>query len=182
MHIIRNFIISTIAVLALASTALAQGGPERQRRGNLNDAAAESFGLTEEQTEQIREIRRERPNRDSDREEMAAWREERMAKIQAVLTDEQKAKVAEVEEARESMRNFAFAAMLGLVDGQRGFGGQRGQQRGGRGFDRGRDGQGRGFAGGRGRGPQGRGNWRGRNRDNRGRSGRDGGRGPQRGR
>ncbi len=149
-------------VLAASVAAQAQGGPPGQGRGGQNavKTTTEAFGLSEEQVEQIRDIRRERPERGMDREAAEAWREEQRSKIDAVLTDEQRAKVAEIGEARETLRAYPGALMLGLVEmpgrSQRGFGsfrnqGQRGpwagrgrgsgqrpgfQSRGRRGFDR----------------------------------------------
>ncbi len=154
------------AMTLTASVAVsAQGGPPRRGGNNALEAATEAFGLTEEQVEQIREIRRERPDRGSNREELQAWRDGQQSKIQDVLTDEQKAKVAELNEARETLRALPGALMLGLVDvpnrGRQGFGFNRDQ--------------------GRGRGPQG---WRGRDAGRKGgaRFGSRGRGGPDRGR
>ena len=117
-----------IGLLALSVTAFAQRGPGNAGRGNFAEAAVEKLGLTEEQVEQIREIRRERPERGQSREEFTAWREGQQEKIQALLTDEQKGAIDELTAARESMRAYAGAAALGLVqpgDGNRGFGAWR---------------------------------------------------------
>lgn len=120
-----------IGLMALSVTAFAQRGPGSSGPGNFAEAAVEEFGLTEEQMEQIREIRRERPDRGQDREEFAAWREGQQEKIQAVLTDEQKGKLAELTAVRDSMRAYAGAAALGLVqpEGGRGFGAWQGRAR-----------------------------------------------------
>ncbi len=176
-----------VAVLVASIAAYGQDSPGNGRRGNVVEATVEAFGLTEEQVEQIREIRRERPSRGQSREEFQAWREEQRTKIQGVLTDGQKAKVAELEAAREKMQEFAGAAILGLTSAPGrwsgiGPGGRRGPQAGwrSRAGDRGRGGFRRGFRDGRGarsrgsnRGPRGKAGWRG------GRRGpdRDGGRG-----
>ena len=140
--------IAPVAALMLAASAgaLAQGGPPGPGRGGNNavQVAGEAIGLSEEQMEQIREIRRARPGRGLDQDSMQSWRDEQRAKIQAVLTDEQRAKVAELEDAMEAMRALPGAMMLGLVEapgrGQRarvsrgsGPGGARG------GWNRGRD-------------------------------------------
>ena len=119
-----------IGLLALSVTAFAQRGPANPGRGNFAEAAVEELGLTEEQVEQIREIRRERPDRGQSREEFTAWREGQQEKIQALLTDEQKGKIAELTAARDAMRAYAGAAALGLVQpggGTRGFGAWQGR-------------------------------------------------------
>ena len=120
-----------IGLLALSVTAFAQRGPGSSGRGNFAEAAVEEFGLTEEQMEQIREIRRERPDRGQSREEFSAWRDGQQEKIQAVLTDEQKEKLAELTAVRDSMRAYAGAAALGLVQSGsgRGFGAWQGGAR-----------------------------------------------------
>ena len=140
MHRTKCFII-ICALAALALPAFAQDASEDRRRGNPVEAATEALGLTDEQVEKIREIRRERRPRGQDREEARTWSQEQRAKIQAVLTDDQRAKVAELEEAREKMRTLAGAAILGLTDRQGAFRGFAPDTRDGRGFrDRGRQG------------------------------------------
>ena len=120
-----------VAAMTLTASvaASAQGGPPRRGGNNALEA------VTEEQVEQIRGIRRERPDRGLNTEELQAWRDGQQSKIQDVLTDEQKAKVAELDEARETLRAFPGALMLGLVDvpnrGRQGFGFNRNQGRGG---------------------------------------------------
>ena len=119
-----------IGLLALSVTAFAQRGPANPGWRNFTEAAEEEFGLTEEQVEQIREIRRERPERGQSREELTVWREGQQEKIQALLTDEQKGKIAELTAARDAMRAYAGAAALGLVPpggGNRGFGAWQGR-------------------------------------------------------
>ena len=115
----KQAIVVGIAVLAASVTAFAQDTPEPRGRGNPVQAAIEAFGLTEEQVDQIREIRRERPPRDQSQEQRQAWRQERTTKIQAVLTDEQKGQVEEAEAAAAKMRALAGAAFLGLTDAAR---------------------------------------------------------------
>ena len=107
-----------VAILLAAVAAFAQDGPRDRDRSRVNPVAAatEAFGFTEEQVDKIREIRRERMPRGQSSEERDAWRAEQKAKVEAVLTDEQKAKVVELAEARASMQAYAGAAMLGLVD------------------------------------------------------------------
>ena len=122
----KQFIAIVIAALVASIAAFGQEDAQddaheeaRARgRGSVIEATVEAFGLTEDQVEQIREIRRERPPRGQSREESQAWREEQRSKIQDLLTDEQKAKVAELEAAREKMREYAGAAILGLTTAQ----------------------------------------------------------------
>ncbi|MCY4597778.1 MAG: hypothetical protein OXC19_23635 [Bryobacterales bacterium] len=132
MNYTKQTVAVGIGLLALSVTALAQRGPANSGRGNIAEAAVEEFGLTEEQVEQIREIRRERPDRGQSREEFTAWREGQQEKIQALLTDEQTGQIAELTAARDRMRAYAGAAALGLVQpggGNRGFGAWQGRAR-----------------------------------------------------
>lgn len=115
---IKKVTFAVIAVLALSVSAFAQDdrrGRERSRSG-AGEAATEAFGFTEEQIDKIREIRRERSPRGQSDEEREAWRAEQQAKVEAVLTDEQKAKIARLNEVREQMRDYAVAARMGLVE------------------------------------------------------------------
>ena len=118
-HTKRTFIVG-IALMALSATAFAQPGPRNRGSDRVAEAVTEAFGLTEEQVEQIREIRQDRPERGQSREEIATWREGQQEKIQAVLTDEQKGKIAELVAARDTMRALAGASALGLVPSDRG--------------------------------------------------------------
>ena len=141
---IKQVALAAIAVLAMSVTAFAQDDQRRRGRdrGDAAEAATEAFGFTEEQVDKIREIRRERPPRGQSDEERQAWRAEQQAKVEAVLTDEQKAKIADLNEMREKMRDFAIAARMGLVDaGGRGRDSARARDR--RGGNRARQGQGR---------------------------------------
>ncbi len=134
----KQAIVVGIAVLGASITAFGQEGSRDRGRGNPIEAAVEAFGLTTEQVDQIREIRRERPPRDQDREQLQSWRQEQTAKVQAILTDEQRAKVEEAKAAVATMRAFAGAAVLGLTDAPRPNLGARGARargsRGGRAF------------------------------------------------
>ena len=119
---IKQVALTAIAALAMSTSALAQDDESKRGRdrGDAAEAATEAFGFTEEQVDKIREIRRERPPRRQSSEEREAWRAEQQAKVEAVLTDEQQAKIAELNEMREKMRDFAIAARMGLVDGRGG--------------------------------------------------------------
>ena len=157
--------------LAVSSAALAQDAPGRRGPGTASvEAARETLGLTDEQVEKIREIRRERPPRGQDRDEFQAWRDGQRSKLQDVLTDDQKSKLAELQEQRQTMRALAGAAILGLAEIER--------------EGRDRDGRARGFAADRSRfGPGPGWNPRGRGRGgfNRGFGSRGGRFGPRRG-
>ena len=108
-----------VAIAVLAASVAAFGQSEPRDRGGRDQAAIEAFGLTEEQVDQIREIRRERPPRDQDQEERQAWSDEQREKIQGVLTEEQKAKIAEAQAAAGHMRAFVAAARMGLTEARR---------------------------------------------------------------
>lgn len=112
----KQAIVVGIAVLGASIAAFGQDDPQRRGRGNPMQATVEAFSLTEEQVDQIREIRRERPPRDQDQGEREAWRAEQKTRIQAVLTDEQKAEIKEAEEASAKTRALAGAGFLGLTD------------------------------------------------------------------
>lgn len=162
---------AAVAVVALIASigAFAQDSDSNQRgRQAVTEAATEALGLNEEQLEQLQEIRRERPPRGQDKQAAQSWREEQRSRMRAVLTDEQQAKVAELEASRQAMRAYGAIARLGLADGPgRGFGRMPGWQargRGSRGFGRDRGGwnSGRGRRGFQGRGRPGGSSWRGR--------------------
>ena len=139
MHRSKQFIVASAVLLGLSVTAFAQNEPRDRGRSNPVKAATEALSLTEEQVDQIGELRRERPPRGQNGEELRTWFEERRAKVQAVLTEDQKKKIAELEAARDTMQALAGAAMLGLTEvplGNRGFAQGRGRNpRGGRNFD-----------------------------------------------
>lgn len=151
-----------VALMATSLAAFAQDEATdkegREGRGNPVRAAENALGLTSEQVDQIREIRRARPPRTRDREEIGEWREEQRTKVQGVLDESQKAKLAELEDARNSMRALAGASMLGLLEtpwsGRQGARGDRGRNPGFRGRSPRRGGgspffRGRGFGQGR---------------------------------
>ena len=181
---IKQVAVAAIAVLAMSASAFAQDDQRRRGRdrGDTAEAATEAFGFTEEQMDKIGEIRRERPPRGQSDEERQAWRAEQQAKIEAVLTAEQKAKIADLNQMRENMRDFAIAARMGLVEaGGRGRNSARARDsRGGNRAraSRGRRGPSRGRSANRGRGPDRR---PGQNRGGRGagRGGRSENGGPQ---
>ena len=158
----KRTIFATFLLLAVAGTAIAQDEPRRRGPGSAIEAARETLALTDEQVDQIREIRRERPPRNADRDEVREWRDSQNAKLQDVLTADQKAKVQELEAQRQQMRALAGAAILGLAEmergrrpgafdrtgdnrDRRGFGADRSQGRPG--WNRGGFGQGRGRPG-----------------------------------
>ena len=145
-QLIKQAAIALIVGLGLVASGFAQDEPDERQRGprGMSEAAAESFGLSAEQIDKIQEIRRARPPRGQSEKERAAWRAEQGAKVEAVLNDEQRAKVAQLGAMREQMRDFALAARMGLIAAPgRGRGAAR--QRGPRGGQRMR--AGRGWAG-----------------------------------
>ncbi len=186
-HAIRAAIGAAIMLVASgAARAQDQDQPERRGRGaSAIDAASDTLGLTDEQVDQIREIRRERPPRGQSREEFQTWNEGQKEKVEGVLNDDQKSKLAELTEAREQMRALAGAAALGLVQGNRGGPSPRVSRSRG---NRGRPGfgpRGRQFGPDRGRRARGPDRWSGRGGPgfrSRGRGFSPSGRGPGRGR
>lgn len=140
----KQAIVVCVAVLATSLAAFAQQNqPNPQRRQNIA-AAVKALGLTQEQVGQIREIRRERAEEGADRQALRAWRQGQSAKLQNVLTEDQKAKLAEIKASGPDTPTHAGAVMLGLAPRQ----GQHGPP------GAGRPGQGRGrpAGGGPGRG------------------------------
>ncbi len=153
------------AFLLLAVSAATHAQDREGRRGpgaGAIEAARDTLGLSDEQMDSIGEIRRARPPRGQNREESRAWRDDQRAKLQDVLTDDQKSKLAELQEQRQTMQALAGAAILGLAEMERQGPGRDGRARG-FGADRSRFGPGPGW------------NPRGRGRFNRG-FGRRGGR------
>ena len=116
----RRTAIGSALVLLASWAAYAQEQEESGRQGRgapAIEAAQEALGLTEEQVDQIREIRRERPPRGQSRDELQAWREERQGKVEGVLNADQKAKLADMEQSLQQMQAFAGARALGLLEG-----------------------------------------------------------------
>ncbi len=123
MHVTRAIIGATVLLAPVwAANAQDQDQTRPERSGRDTEAiaaAADTLALSEEQLGRIREIRRERPPRGQSREEAQAWREAQQSKIEDVLTDEQKSRVAELAEVRHQMEALAGATALGLVQGGR---------------------------------------------------------------
>ena len=110
------------AFLLLAVSAATHAQDREGRRGpgaGAIEAARDTLGLTDEQIDSIGEIRRARPPRGQNREESRAWRDDQRAKLQDVLTDDQKSKLAELQEQRQTMQALAGAAILGLAEMER---------------------------------------------------------------
>ncbi len=146
------------AVLGASLTAFAQDEPrERARNANPVRAAQEALGLTQDQVNRIREIRRARPPRDQDHGEFREWRKQQQSKLQGVLNEDQKAKLADLEAARGKMRALMGASFLGLTEGQRPDRESLRQRSKGMRGSRGFRGAPRRFPGFQGRGPRGRG-------------------------
>lgn len=155
----KRAVFGIFLMLAVSVAAIAQDEPRRRGPGSVIEAVQETLALTDEQVDQIREIRRERPPRDIARDGFQEWRDGQNAKIQDVLTAEQKTKLEELEGQRAQMRALAGAAILGLAETERGRQVPRfnrdGNQRNRRGFGADRSQAGPGWnRGNRGRGPR----------------------------
>ncbi|MDE0105512.1 MAG: hypothetical protein OXN89_24305 [Bryobacterales bacterium] len=103
------------AVMVTAGIAFSQNNPDAQQRRENISAAVQSVGLSQDQIAKIREIRRVRPAEDADRAARRALRQDKASKIQALLTDAQKAKVKELRAAGTDSKAFQGAVLLGLT-------------------------------------------------------------------
>ena len=159
----RQAIAIGLVVLTAVTSAVAQDRPRRgSRAANSIEAAFEFLGLTADQIDKISEIRRESPARGQSWEEIDAWRESQLARLQDVLNADQKARLDELGDAGKRMLAVISAGSRGLSRPPRearaagsGRGGAGGGQRGsgaGRGSNRGRGGTSRGQPGGGGGG------------------------------
>ena len=106
------------AILVVSAAAFAQADQRQRARASI-DAATDALALSEEQLTQVREIRSARPPRGESRDEIQAWRDDQQAELAQVLTEDQTAKVAELEATREQMRALLGATMLGLAQTER---------------------------------------------------------------
>ena len=121
MSLHRRAVLLGTALLAMSITTFAQQAKQGQRnpeeRRAAIAAAAEALGLSADQQAKIREIRRERAPEGTTGRDRREWRAGQTAKIRAVLTDEQKAKVDEIKEAGES-KALEGAILFGFVPRQ----------------------------------------------------------------
>ena len=145
-----------MVALSTAMTAFAQDGQRQRNRVRASvEAARDALGLTTEQIDRILEIRRERPARGQSWEQIDAWRESQLARVQSVLSADQKARLAEFGEGGERAFAAMGAVVLGLTRVSRA---PRTAGAGRAGAGRGRRGSSAGSSGSGGRGPgQGRG-------------------------
>ena len=108
-------VVAIAAILVVSAAAFAQAHQRQRARASI-DAATDALALSEEQLTQVREIRSARPPRGESRDEIQAWRDDQQAELAQVLTEDQTAKVAELEATREQMRALLGATMLGTAD------------------------------------------------------------------
>ncbi len=109
-----------IAAIALVLTSMPGDGQadkqagQQQRRAAIREAIR-VVGLNSDQVAKIREIRRERPPEAIQGLARREWRAAITAKLMAVLTDDQKAKLDEVKSAGPDSKAFEGAVLLGFV-------------------------------------------------------------------
>ena len=114
----KQAIVVCVAVLVTSLVALAQQNQPNPQRQQAIAAATTALGLNQDQVAQIREIRRERPEEGTDRQALRAWRQGQSAKLQEILTEDQKAKLVEIKAAGPDTREYAGAVILGLAPRQ----------------------------------------------------------------
>ncbi len=117
----RQFIIVAIALMGMSVAAHGQAdkkAQQQQRRMAIREAV-QSIGLNGDQVAKIREIRRERPPEGTQGQARREWRKGITARMMAVLTDEQKARLTEIKAAGPDSRVFEGAALLGLLQRSR---------------------------------------------------------------
>ena len=114
----KQAIIVGVAVLATSLAAFAQQNQPNPERRQAVSAAVSALGLTQDQVAQIREIRQQRLEEGADPQARRAWRQGQSAKLQEVLTDDQKAKLAEIKAAGPDTPAHAGAVLLGLAPRQ----------------------------------------------------------------
>ena len=107
-----------IALAAMSAAAFAQNNPKAAQRRAAISVAVEAIGLNQDQVAKIREIRRERPPEGADNPTRRTWRQGQMAKLEALLSDGQKAKVAEIKAAGADSKAFEGTVLLGLATRQ----------------------------------------------------------------
>lgn len=107
-----------ISLAALSTAAFAQNNPTAAQRREAISVAVEAIGLDRDQVAKIREIRRERPPEGADNPTRRTWRQGRIAKLEALLSDDQKAKVTEIKAAGADSKAFEGAVLLGLATRQ----------------------------------------------------------------
>ncbi len=112
----HSIIFAIAAPLIVATVVSAQDEPGTSGATLAQiDTAREALDLSEQQIEQIREIRSARPPRGQSREELQAWREDQQARVADLLTAEQRSELAEIEASRQQLRDLLGASMLSLA-------------------------------------------------------------------
>ena len=153
-----------LVALTAVTSAFAQDRPRRGSRGaNSIEAAFDYLGLSAVQIDKVLEIRRESPERGQSWDEIDAWRESQLSRLQDLLNADQKVRLDELGDAGKRMLVVMTTGTRGLSRPPRagraagsGRGGAGGGQRGsgaGRGANRGRGGTSRNQPGGGGGGP-----------------------------
>lgn len=112
------FAIATLLVVATAASAQVSLQASEDSL-DLIDNARETLGLSDEQVDQIREIRSTQPPEDLSRDELRAWHEKRQAQVADLLTADQKSKLAEIEASRQQLRALLGSSMLSLDQAKR---------------------------------------------------------------
>ena len=116
----HSTIFATAALLIVVTAGSAQDRPSASETNLAQiDSAKEALDLSEQQIEQIREIRSARPPRGQSREELQAWREDQQAQIADLLAAEQRSELAEIEASRQQLRALLGASMLSLAQVER---------------------------------------------------------------
>ena len=115
----HSIIFAIAAPLIVATVVSAQDEPGTSG-GTLAqiDTAREALGLSEQQIEQIREIRSAAASR-PEPGELQAWREDQQARVADLLTAEQRSELAEIEASRQQLRDLLGASMLSLAQVER---------------------------------------------------------------
>ncbi len=111
----HRVVVVGVALMLTATIAWTQNNPSAQERREAISAAVTAVGLSPDQVAAIREIRRQRPPEDADQRARRAWRQGQLAKVQAILTDDQKAKVAELQAGSADAKELDGAVRLGLT-------------------------------------------------------------------
>lgn len=110
-----SFVFAIAALLVVATAASAQVSLHSSEDSlDLIDNAKETLGLSEEQVDQIREIRSTEPPKDLSRDELRAWHENQQAQVADLLNADQKAKLAEIEASRQQLRALLGSSMLSI--------------------------------------------------------------------
>ena len=111
----KQFIFVAIALMVSSMAAFGQANEKAQQRRAAISEAVKAIGLDQDQVAKIREIRRERPAEGVAGRERREWRAGITAKLMALLSDDQKAKLDEVKAAGADSKAFEGSVLLGLA-------------------------------------------------------------------